>query len=318
VLSGVSVIVPVFNSSDTLIVLVHEVQEALQSLGSFEIILVDDGSSNEETWKTIANLSQKESHVRGMRLGRNFGQHNALVAGIRNARMTVTVTIDDDLQNPPAEIPKLLRALVQQNLDVVYGVPTNVQQGFSRRIAGKVTRVAMSSGLGVDHAPDVSSFRIFHTRLREAFSGEIGTNVSLDALLTWGGSRFGSVSVMHRPRLVGASNYSFTRLTRFAMDTITGYSTLPLQVASILGFTTALFGIFILVLVTVRPLLSGDSVPGFPFLASTIAIFSGVQLLTLGVLGEYLARMHFRVMRKPTYMVRQSTEELFDSPEDAE
>lgn len=316
VIQGVSVVVPVYNSTDTIVTLVREVQTALEPLGPFEIVLVDDGSPNANTWNTIERLSERERHVRGIRLGRNYGQHNALVAGIRSARMSLTVTIDDDLQNPPSEIPKLVAAISEQDLDVVYGVPTLVQQGLSRRLAGRMTRIAMSSGLGVNQAPDVSSFRIFRTRLRDAFSGDIGTNVSLDALLTWGGSKFGSASVLHQPRFQGTSNYTFSRLAKFAVDTITGYSTLPLQAASIIGLTTAAFGFFILMFVTIRPLVSGQSVQGFPFLASTIAIFSGVQLLTLGIVGEYLSRMHFRIMRKPTYIVQEVVGELDAAPED--
>jgi undecaprenyl-phosphate 4-deoxy-4-formamido-L-arabinose transferase len=287
----------------------------LKTRGQFEIILVDDGSPD-DTWEVIEQICTADPNIRGLRLSRNYGQHNALVAGIREARLPVTVTIDDDLQNPPEEIPKLLNELIARNLDVVYGVPLDVKQGLTRRLAGRITRLAMSGGLGVKQAPHVSSFRAFHTRLRNAFSASVGTNVSLDAMLTWGGSRFGSVSVPHHHRMVNKSNYTVNRLIRFAVDTITGYSTLPLQLASILGFGTALFGFFILCFVTIRPLVSGETVPGFPFLASAIAIFSGVQLITLGVMGEYISRMHFRVMQKPTYVVRQATDEFFEGGQD--
>jgi undecaprenyl-phosphate 4-deoxy-4-formamido-L-arabinose transferase len=303
---GVSVVVPVFQSTTTLGVLVDRLDVTLAPLGSYEVILVDDGSQ-EATWSTIDELSDRWPQVIGVRLGRNYGQHNALVAGIREASFPVTVTIDDDLQNPPEEIPRLVNTLLNDNLDVVYGVPERVEQSVPRKLAGRITRLALSSGLGVDSAPDVSSFRAFRTRTRDAFASDLGTNVSLDALLTWGSGRFGSVRVRHDPRNIGTSNYTFGKLLRFAIDTTTGYSTLPLQLASILGLATAAFGLVVLVVVVVRPLISGQSVPGFPFLAATIAIFSGAQLLTLGVIGEYLARMHFRIMRKPTYVISETT-----------
>ena len=124
--------------------------------------------------------------VVGVRLSRNFGQHNALIAGLRHARYDVSVTIDDDLQNPPEEIPRLLACLEEEHLDVVYGVPTNVEQSLWRRMSGRMTRRAMRTVLGMKNAPDVSSFRAFRTRLRDAFSGNLGTNVALDALLSWG------------------------------------------------------------------------------------------------------------------------------------
>lgn len=309
---GLSVIVPVYQSTASLIELVDRTEASLAHSGPYEIIFVDDGSAH-ETWEVIRSLASGHSAVRGLRLGRNYGQHSALVAGVRQARYPLIVTLDDDLQNPPEEIGTLVNELLEGPWDVVYGVPMRVEQSLLRRLAGRWMRLALKGGLGTDSAPQMSSFRVFRSTLRAAFENDLGTGVSLDALLSWGTSRFGSVRVRHDPRKEGASNYTFRRLLRFAVDTTTGYSTLPLQGAGILGFVTMLFGIVILVVVTVRPLVSGDSVPGFPFLASTIAIFAGVQLLTLGVISEYLARMHFRVMRKPTYLVVGSTESVRSS-----
>ena len=303
---GVSVVVPVYQSVSTLPNLVERVNSTLAALGEYEILLVDDGSAD-CTWTAVSDLSERWPQVTGVRLGRNFGQHNALVAGLRAASMPVTVTIDDDLQNPPEEIPQLVNALLRDNLDVVYGVPEQVAQSFPRRLAGRMIRHALKRGLSVESAPTVSSFRAFRTRNRDAFARDLGSNVSLDALLTWGGSRYGSVTVRHDARAVGTSNYTFGKLLRFAIDTTTGYSTAPLQAASILGLATALFGLAILIFVVGRLIITGESVPGFPFLAASIAIFSGVQLLTLGIIGEYLARMHFRVMGKPTYVIRETT-----------
>lgn len=305
-LTGVSVVVPVYQSVDSLRVLVERVGDALGDAVAYEIVMVDDGSAP-RTWATVQQLSMEHPEVVGVRLSRNYGQHNALIAGLRHARFDNCVTIDDDLQNPPEEIPRLLAHLEGEDLDVVYGVPDQVEQSLWRRLSGRISRRAMRTVLGMKSAPDVSSFRAFHTRLRDSFSGPLGTNVSLDALLAWGTTRFGSVSVSHDPRSEGTSNYTFSKLLRFAVDTTTGYSAVPLQIASITGLLTAVFGVVVLLWVVLRPLLTGQSVPGFPFLASTIAIFSGVQLFTLGIIGEYLARMHFRVMNKPTYVVREET-----------
>ena len=279
------------------------IDAALTSLVPYEIILVDDGSAP-ATWARIEALASGNEQIRGLRMSRNYGQHNALVAGLRAAAFPVSVTIDDDLQNPPEEIPRLVAYLDENDLDVVYGVPAQIEQNLWRRLSSRVTKRAMRSVLGMKSAPDVSSFRVFRTRLREAFDGSLGTAVSLDALLSWGTTRFGSVPVRHDSRAEGSSHYTFSRLVRFALDTTTGYSTAPLQFASILGLVTAFFGVVVLLWVVGRPLLTGDSVPGFPFLASTIAVFSGVQLFTLGIFGEYLARMHFRVMSKPTYVIQ--------------
>jgi len=303
-LNGVSVVVPVYKSQDSLRLLVQRIEKAIGESRPFEIIMVDDGSPS-STWAVVVELAASHSDVVGVRLGRNYGQHNALVAGVRTARFPLVVTLDDDLQNPPEEIARLLEPLDSGALDVVYGIPERMDQSKSRRFAGRITRSAMKSGLGIDEAPSVTSYRAFRTNLRDAFAGDIGTNVSLDALLTWGSSNFGSVEVQHDRRLEGSSNYSVKKLIRFAIDTTTGYSTAPLQAASIFGFIVAFFGFASLVWVVGRPLITGESVPGFPFLAATVAIFSGVQLFTLGVIGEYLSRMHFRIMKKPTYLIAE-------------
>lgn len=306
-LADISVVIPVYRSSDSLRSLVARIESVLApSGGEFEIILVDDGSPS-ETWRVIEEIVLQHPRVRGLRLGRNYGQHSALIAGVRAARLPVTVTVDDDLQNPPEEIPRLVAAMHEQDVDVVYGVPQHSEHGIARRIASSVHRSVMKGGLGLESAPHLSSFRAFRTIVRDGFNDDIGSNVSLDALLTWGTSKFGEIRVRHDPRVDGYSTYTFGTLLRFAIDSVTGYSTKPLQIASIIGFFTALFGFIVLVFVTIRPLMSGQSVPGFPFLASTIAIFSGAQLLTLGIIGEYLARMHFRIMRKPTYVISETT-----------
>jgi glycosyltransferase involved in cell wall biosynthesis len=302
----VSVVVPVYRSDIVLPELVQRIGRALPDQ-AHEIILVDDGSPTDTTWPAIDELATRNPCVRGLRLSRNFGQHNALLAGVRAAQAPVIVTLDDDLQNPPEEVPILLRRLAMGDADVVYGASPHVAQNLWRRWASSVTRRAMASALGAENAAQITSFRAFRTSLREAFTGEIGPSVSLDALLSWGTSRFASVEVEHHDRREGRSNYTFRRLVRHALDVSTGYSSVPLQIATGLGLVTAIFGLGVLVWVLGRTLLTDAAAPGFPFLASTIAIFAGAQLLTLGIMGEYLARMHFRIMRKPTYVIGQAT-----------
>ena len=125
-------------------------------------------------------------------------------------------------------------------------------------------------------------------------------------LLTWGTNRFSIRTVRHDARRVGASGYTFRKLATHAMNMMTGFSTVPLQFASLVGFLFTLFGVGVLAYVLGRYLVQGGSVPGFPFLASIIALFSGAQLFALGIIGEYLARMHFRMMERPSYVVRES------------
>ena len=245
--------------------------------------------------------------MRAIRLSRNVGQHAALLAGVREARHQVIATLDDDLQNPPEELAHLLKAL-NDDVDVVYGVPRKIKQPIWRSVASVAAKRLMQKALGFSSAVDISSFRVFRSQLRDGFNSDLGPGVSLDALLSWSTSRFTSVEVEHHERKTGKSNYNFWKLFRFMLDTVTGFSTVPLRFATGLGLTTIALSVGVLTWVLVRPLITGDSVPGFPFLAATIAIFSGTQLLVLGVIGQYIGRMHFRVMNKPTYTIAERTE----------
>lgn len=301
----VSIIIPVYNSAPILGTLLFRLTEVLEVLGmSYEIILVND-ASRDASWDQIEQFSTQYVALRGINLMRNYGQHNALLAGIRSARYDTIVTMDDDLQHPPEEVAKLLAKLAE-GYDVVYGTPMEEQHGFWRDLASQTTKLALQGAMGAETARQVSAFRAFRTQLRDAFAGYQGSFVSIDVLLTWGTTRFAAVPVRHDIRRVGASNYTFGKLVTHALNMMTGFSTWPLQAASLIGFLFTLFGLAVLAYVLGRYFVQGGSVPGFPFLASMIAIFSGAQLFALGIFGEYLARMHFRMMDRPTYTVRGS------------
>jgi glycosyltransferase involved in cell wall biosynthesis len=301
-----SVVIPVYRSQATLRELHRRIIAALQPLAiSFEVVLVED-CGGDDSWQVIEALAGEDARVRGIRLARNYGQHNALLCGIRAARGAVVVTIDDDLQNPPEEIPKLLAALAQ-GYDVVYGTPETETHSFLRNLASRITKLALQKSMGADSASKVSAFRVFRTRVRDAFDAYRSPTVNIDVLLTWGTTRFGAVRVRQDERSVGDSGYSFGKLVNHAVNMLTGFTILPLQIASILGLAFGGLGLLILLYVLWGYFSHGSSVPGFPFLASIISIFSGVQLFALGVFGEYLARMHFRSMERPPYTLLEHT-----------
>lgn len=300
----ISVVVPVYNSEAILPALIKRLEPALTSLaGQFEVVLVNDGS-RDQSWKVIQELSSGFPWVHGINLMRNYGQHNALLCGIRAARFNTLVTMDDDLQHPPEEIYKLL-AKMDEGFEVVYGFPENEQHSGLRRIASSLTKLALQRSMGAETARHVSAFRAFRTQARDAFAGYHSPFVSIDVVLTWATTRFVAIRVHHDARQSGVSNYTFSMLFRHAMNMMTGFSVLPLQLANLMGFLCTALGGVVLVFVVGRYLLQGTSVAGFPFLASLIAIFSGAQLLALGIIGEYLARMHFRMMERPTYTIRE-------------
>ena len=301
--TGLSIVVPVYNSAEILPLFVERLVPVLQRLGQpHELIFVNDGS-RDQSWAVITSLTAKHPWMRGICMMRNYGQHNALLCGIRAARFDKTVTMDDDLQHPPEELPKLIAALTE-DFDVVYAPPEKEQHGLLRDMASVITKVALSSAMGAANARQVSAWRIFRTHLRDAFEQYHSPLVSIDVLLTWGTTRFSAQPLRHEPRAIGKSNYTFSKLVRHAFNMMTGFSVLPLQLASVIGFAFTLFGLSVLAYVLIVYMVSGSAVAGFPFLASIIAVFSGAQLFALGIIGEYLARMHFRIMEKPTYVVR--------------
>ncbi len=306
---SISVVVPVYRSENSVGLLVEELAQELPKLADeFEVILVeDDGGDN--SWAVIEQLSADHRFVRGYKLMRNYGQHNALLCGIRAARYECIVTMDDDLQHPSARIKDLLDKLAE-GYDAVYGSPTNEQHSILRNIASAATKLVLQGAMGADTARRVSAFRAFRTGLRESFSDYRGPLVNIDVLLTWGTTRFVAIPIDHRPRTIGNSTYTVGKLVTHAFNMITGFSTLPLRFANLLGLFLTAFGTVILVYIILSQLFAFQfEVPGFTFTASLIAIFAGAQLFALGIIGEYIARMHLRIMDRPVYVVRQRTDE---------
>lgn len=302
---SISVVIPVYNSEQSLPLLLARLDTVLRSLAEdYEAVLVNDGSRDRSA-EVMDRLARQYSWLRAIHLMRNYGQHSALLCGIRQARNGIIVTMDDDLQNPPEEIEKLLCKLAE-GYDAVYGYPQQENHGPLRNLASRLTKISLQRVMGVETASRASSFRAFRTQIRDAFQDYRGAFVSIDVLLGWGTSRFAAVPVANPARALGASNYTVSMLVAHALNMMTGFTILPLQLASVMGFAFALFGLCVLVYVVGRYLIQGGSVAGFPFLASVISIFSGVQLFSLGIIGEYLARMHFRLMDKPSYTIRSA------------
>ncbi len=302
---SLSVVIPVYNGADTLPALVACLARELPGVASsYEVILVDD-CSPDRSWELIGELSQRYPWVRGVHLMRNYGQHNALLCGVRLARYELTLTMDDDLQHPPEEIAKLI-AKLDEGYDVVYGNPLKMPHAAWRNAFSFFTKRALASIMGVKTVRDIGAFRLFRTGLRRAFASYRNPNVLLDVLLSWGASRFAVVRVNHAPRPAGHSNYNFFKLFSTTMMVLTAFSTLPLRFASLLGLAFTLFGLGVLVYVLVLYFTAG-SIPGFPFLASIISVFSGAQLFALGIFGEYLARMFDRSMDRPIYVIGEET-----------
>jgi undecaprenyl-phosphate 4-deoxy-4-formamido-L-arabinose transferase len=303
---NLSVVIPVYNSEKTLVELTQRLDNALKErCERYEVVLVNDGS-RDASWRMVQELMAANPAIHGINLMRNYGQHNALLCGIRAARYETIVTMDDDLQHLPEEIGKLLDKLAE-GYDVVYGIPEKLVHSLWRNLSSKMSKRFLATILGLKRLKYISAFRAFKTDLRRSFASFGGPNVIIDALLTWGTDNFGTVEVVEQQRAVGRSNYTLGKLINLGMTVLTGFSTYPLKFASFSGFFLTLFGIGVLVYAVVRSFQDG-SVPGFPFLASIISIFSGAQLFALGIFGEYLGSIFHRSMNQPTYILAEDNE----------
>lgn len=299
--------VPVYNGEKTLAELADRVDRTMRPLiKAFEIIYVNDGS-RDNSWNVIQELAEQRTFVRGFNLMTNYGQHNALFAGIQEARFEIIVTMDDDLQHPPEEIPKLLNMLCS-GYDVVYGRPAERSHSAWRNISSKLLKTTLKVVLGAEMGGHSSAFRAFRADMRRGFQNFRDAQLSIDVLLSWSAARVTHVLVNHQPRKTGKSGYTLRKLFLLAFNMLTGYSTLPLRIASGVGLFTALYGLGLFFYVVIRRLLQTNYVPGFAFIAAEIALFAGLQLFAIGVIGEYVARLHFRTMGKPPYVVRDSVE----------
>jgi undecaprenyl-phosphate 4-deoxy-4-formamido-L-arabinose transferase len=310
----VSVVIPVYRAEHTIVPLVERLVDVLAgAVPTHEVVLVNDASPD-RSWDLVRELAGRFDTVRGLDLSRNFGQHSALLAGIRSARGDVIVTMDDDLQHRPEDVPLLLAAL-DTGVDLVYGVSVREEHGLFRNLASRLVKASLASAIGSQTARIAGAFRAFRTSLRDAFAATDDPYASIDVLLSWATTRVATADVTMDQRQQGRSNYTFASLARHAVDMATGYGTAPLRFVTKLGFGFALVGLAIFVYVIVRFFVDGSTVPGFPFLASLVAILSGVQLFALGMIGEYLGRIHFRSMRRPPYVIRQEFPPRADAPD---
>ena len=303
----VSIVIPCYATGARIDGLVSEIETSMAQMpnNSFEIIFVVDGSPD-NTWEYVLKASYKNEFVHGINLMRNFGQHAALLAGIRKATGDSIITMDDDFQHDPNDIPKLIAAL-KGDYDLIYGVSAVEEHSLLRNAASQTYKWVAERLLGIQDARNITAFRAFRRDLASGFYQTEDPFAPLDVLLSWTTTRVGTQKVEMRERQDGVSGYSFKKLVSLAVNAVTGYSTKPLRIVTVLGLATFVISIFFLIGLVVK-YLSGDiSVAGYPSLAIMIALFSGTQLLSLGVMGEYLGRLHIRSMGKPRYVIRDET-----------
>ncbi|WP_369810220.1 glycosyltransferase family 2 protein [Orrella daihaiensis] len=300
-----SCVVPAFNEHDNLAVLLPKLKVALQGLtDAWEVIVVDDGSSDNTS--DLMGMLSREPGIRYLQLSRNFGKEAALTAGIEAAEGDAVVLMDADLQHPPA----LLKQMVQRwetGVDMIYAVrESREDERWGKRIGTKLFYSLLRSESGVQVPPHAGDFRLMDRAVVTALMQLPERDRFMKGLYAWVGFRSEAIPFMPESRLSGKSHFSAWRLWRLAMAGLMSFTTWPLRAVSVMGFVVSICSFLYGIYIVGEFILYDNPVDGWPTIVTILLFFSGINLLSLGVVGEYIARVFKEVKHRPVYLVRQS------------
>jgi len=301
-----SVVIPVFNEEDNLVELHARLATTLNREDyAWEVIYVDDGS-RDRSWEILENLHRNDpGHVRLVRFNRNYGQHMAVFAGFERVRGQAVATLDADLQNPPEDVPKLVAKLAE-GYDVVGGWRQFRQDSWLRKLPSRVVNIVTSKVVGVELKDYGCMLRAYRREVVDAMASCQETSSFIPALANTYANRVLEVPVGHAQRHAGQSKYSLVKLLRLHFDLMTGFSVLPIQLVSVMGSIVALVGLAFGLFLFARRLIVGPEVEGVFTLFAILFVFVGLQILGVGLMGEYVGRIYREVRRRPRFVVRET------------
>jgi undecaprenyl-phosphate 4-deoxy-4-formamido-L-arabinose transferase len=297
-----SIVIPLFDAALTLPALYQELS-ALEIAGGFELILVNDGSRDET--EAIALKLTRESRIpmTFLSLSRNFGEHNAVLAGLRASRGQYVVTMDDDLQNPPSEVLKLLAISKAEQRDVVYAIYERKEHAWWRNLGSRLTNIIADYVVEKPRKLYLSSFRCMTRLVADEVAKSRTPYPYIDGLIFQITQNAGAVSVRHVGRGQGRSGYTLRKLVRLWMSMLVNFSVLPLRLMTFAGIVTSVLGFLAVIEVLLEHLLKKNPT-GWSSLMAAILLLSGTQLLLLGIMGEYVGRIYLGISNKPQSVVR--------------
>ena len=302
-----SVVIPVYNEEINIVPMYDRLLATLSDkVGSLEILYVDDGSAD-TSWEKISELAGRDERVQGVRFARNFGHQAALTAGVDAARGRAVVIIDGDMQDPPEVIPEMVDRW-REGFEVVYGQRENREGETWFKLATASAFYRILRGItNVDIPVDTGDFRLMGPRAVAAFRALPERNRFIRGLVSWIGFPQTAVMYERRAREAGETKFPVRKMARFALDGITSFSFFPLRLATWTGFAVSIFAFLYIVVVLVLKA-TGVSWLGYTSLMASILFLGGVQLLMIGIMGEYLARIFDEVKRRPLYLVGERTD----------
>ena len=300
-----SVIVPAFNEGENIDAIVEKLVPVLEAtVSSFEILFIDDGSSD-DTFARIRRLAAGEPRIRAIRFSRNFGKEIALAAGLEHADGQAVVIIDADLQHPPEVLASFV-ARWREGYEMVYGQRVDrTTDGPLRRWMTEHFYTLFEKFGEIPLPPGAGDFRLMDRKVVEALRRLPERARFSKGLYAWVGFKSIGVPFEVQERLHGSSKWGMGKLTRFAFDGLSSFSTLPLRLATYCGIGISIFAITYAITIVLRTLIWGSDVPGFPTLVVAVSFFSGIQLIFLGVIGEYIGRIFAEVKRRPLYLIAE-------------
>jgi undecaprenyl-phosphate 4-deoxy-4-formamido-L-arabinose transferase len=301
----VSVVIPVFNGSKTVGPLVAALRKELTPEFDTEVVLVNDGSPSDDSADVCARLATRDASVRFVDLSRSFGEHNAVMAGLRYCSGDVAVIMDDDFQNPPSEVAALVRKL-NEGYDVVFARYERKMHGRLRNLGSWFNNVLASAMIGKPLSLYLASFKAINRFVVDNVLCYTGPYPYVDGLILRITRRYATVTVAHSPRREGRSNYTLRKLVRLWLNMFTNFSVLPLRVSTILGLSSALAGFVLGVDFAVDKIRNPGLQAGWTSLIVSVFLLSGVQLVAIGMIGEYLGRLFMRNNGLPQYVVRST------------
>ena len=297
-----TIVVPLYNSADTLERLVAELTK-LQIPGGHELVLVNDGSKDSTAELAEQLVKQTDFPITLVKLARNYGEHNAVMAGLHHVRGEFVINMDDDLQNPPSEVLKLLEFAQKNRHEVVYSFYGDKRheswRNFGSWLTNRVADVLLDKPKGLY----LSSFRCMSAFVVKEICNYDGPFVYVDGLILQVTQNIGRVQVAHAAREAGRSGYTLMKLVKLWLSMFVNFSTVPLHLATMLGFALAGFGFLYAVEVVVEHFIFQNPL-GWSSLMAALLVFSGTQLLVLGLVGEYLGRLYLTANKKPQFVVR--------------
>jgi len=297
-------VIPMYNSAETIAPLVRDI-ESLAIDGGHEVVLVNDGSADETSAVCREIVRTARIPVTVVEHARNFGEHNAVLTGWRHARGAHIVNLDDDGQNPPDEAVRLWQHARETGLDIVYGDYAVKQHSAWRNAGSWLTNRMTDAALDKPAGFYLSSFRCVSAFVARQVVGYSGPYPYIDGLILQVTQRIGSITVRHELRRAGRSGYTLRRLIRLWLSAWLNFSLLPLRLATMLGFATALAGLVAFAIVVALYLSNRGPAYGWGWVMASLLVFSGTQLVMLGLIGEYLGRTFLTVNQRPQSAVRE-------------